>query len=426
MSVSALLGLADSIRGSFAISALRVFDTVVVSAESFLERGPLLLRNAITGSVPEPWRWLVNSLITIAVILAGFGTLFAFLTLAERKILGRVQNRPGPNRTGPFGLLQPFADGIKMLTKEDIVPTAADHVLHFLAPVALLAFSILAFAVIPYGRNLVPVELDAAVLYFFAAGAATELAVFMAGWASHNKYSLLAAMRALAQLISYELPLLLSWVPVVMLAGTLSTTGIVAAQAGWRWGWLPNWYVLTPWGIAGFSIFFVAALAESNRSPFDLPEAESELIAGHLTEYSGFKYALFFMAEYFGMTALSGMAVTLFLGGWHAPLPVLEFVPSYAWFALKLLLLLFVFIWVRATLPRLRMDQLTRFAWKFLVPLALINLATTAFWWISRDWSDSLQLARWLIALVLVAGPFLALGRSLTRGIGPRVYRYAD
>ena len=180
-----------------------------------------------------------------------------------------------------------------------------------------------------------PVELDAAVLYFFAAGAATELAVFMAGWASHNKYSLLAAMRALAQLISYELPLLLSFVPVVMLAGTLSTTGIVAAQAGWKFGFIPHWYVFTPWGFAGFVIFMVAALAESNRSPFDLPEAESELIAGHLTEYSGFKYALFFMAEYFGMIALSGMAVTLFLGGWQAPLPFLEFIPSYAWFGGK-------------------------------------------------------------------------------------------
>src|SRR5690606_9372933 len=180
-----------------------------------------------------------------------------------------------------------------------------------------VALSLLGFAVIPFGRHLIAADLDAAILYFFAAGAATELAVFMAGWASHNKYALLSAMRALAQLISYELPLLLSMVPVVMLAGTLSTTQIVAAQAGWVYGFLPHWHVLTPWGFAGFAIFMIAALAESNRSPFDLPEAESELIAGHLTEYSGFKYALFFMAEYFGMCALSAMAVTLFLGGWQ-------------------------------------------------------------------------------------------------------------
>src|SRR5947209_1403255 len=215
---------------------------------SRLEQLPITLRNAVTHSLPHPWQWVANSLIAILVVLFIFATLFALLTLAERKILGRVQNRPGPNRTGLpftklrlFGLGQPLADGIKMLTKEDIVPRAADHVLHFLAPVALLAFSIMTFAVIPYGRNLVPVELDAAILYFFAAGAATELAIFMAGWASHNKYSLLAAMRALAQLISYELPLLLAVVPPVMLAGSLSTTGVVAAQAGWKFGFIPHW-----------------------------------------------------------------------------------------------------------------------------------------------------------------------------------------
>jgi NADH-quinone oxidoreductase subunit H len=396
-----------------------------MASDPWLERMPLLLRDSVTGGFPEPWRWLVNSGITIGLILGVFGLLFAFLTLAERKILGRVQNRPGPNRTGFCGLLQPFADGVKMLTKEDIVPKAADHLLHFLAPVVLLACSILAFAVIPYGRHITPIELDASILYFFAAGASTELAVFMAGWASHNKYSLLSAMRALAQLISYELPLLLSWVPVVMLSGSLSTTGVVAAQAGWKSGWIPQWHVFTPWGFAGFVIFFVAALAESNRSPFDLPEAESELIAGHLTEYSGFKYAIFFMAEYFGMTALSGMGVTLFLGGWHAPLPVLEFIPSYAWFGAKLLTLLLAFIWIRATLPRLRMDQLTRFAWKFLVPLSLINLGTAAFWFLSAGWTGPLQIARWLIAIALVVGPFITLGRKLTSGISPRTYRYA-
>jgi NADH-quinone oxidoreductase subunit H len=389
-------------------------------SDALLERFPITLRDALTGGLPEPWRWLVNSLLAIVAVLVAFATLFAFLTLAERKLLGRVQNRPGPNRTGPFGLLQPLADGIKMLTKEDVVPRAADQVLHFLAPVALLAFSILTFAVIPFGRRLVPVELDAAVLYFFAAGAATELAVFMAGWASRNKYSLLAAMRALAQLISYELPLLLSIVPAVLFAGTLSTTQLVEAQ-----GTLPGWHVFTPWGFAAFAIFFVSALAESNRSPFDLPEAESELIAGHLTEYSGFKYALFFMAEYFGMCALSGMGVTLFLGGWQAPFGFLEFIPSYAWFAIKLLTLLFAFIWIRATFPRLRIDQLTRLAWKFLVPLALINVGNAAFWAVTRDWSGALQLVRWLVALAVVVGPFLFMGRKLSSGLRPRTYRYA-
>ena len=404
--------------------------------EHFLETAPIALREWFTARLPEPWHWLADSLITIALILALFGALFALLTLAERKILGRVQNRPGPNRTGLpflkgtegklFGLGQPIADGIKMLTKEDIVPRDADQVLHFLAPVSLLAFSILTFAVIPFGKHIIPVELDAAVLYFFAAGAATELAIFMAGWASHNKYSLRAAMRALAQLISYELPLLLSMVPVVMLAGTLSTTGIVAAQHGWKFDVIPHWNVLTPWGFAGFVIFMIAALAESNRSPFDLPEAESELIAGHLTEYSGFKYALFFMAEYFGMCALSGMAVTLFLGGWQAPLPFLEIVPSYVWFTIKLIVLLFGFIWIRATFPRLRIDQLTRLAWKFLVPLALVNLATATFWGLTGLWPGALQLVRWLVAIAMVVLPFVAIGRSLSAGIAPRTYRYAE
>jgi NADH-quinone oxidoreductase subunit H len=386
-----------------------------------LERLPIVVRDFATHALPEPWRWLANSLLAIVTVFAVFASLFAMLTLAERKILARVQNRPGPNRTGPFGLLQPLADGIKMLTKEDIVPRAADHLLHFLAPVALLAFSILTFAVIPFGRHLVPVELDAAVLYFFAAGAATELAVFMAGWASHNKYSLLAAMRALAQLISYELPLLLSIVPAVLLAGTLSTTRMVEAQSGS----LLSWHVFTPWGFAAFVIFFISALAESNRSPFDLPEAESELIAGHLTEYSGFKYALFFMAEYFGMCALSGMGVTLFLGGWQAPAAFLEFIPSYVWFALKLLGMLLGFIWIRATFPRLRIDQLTRLAWKFLVPLALINIGVAAFWARTVEWSAALQIVRWLVAIALIVAPFVVLGRKLSGRVGPRTYRYA-
>ncbi len=396
------------------------------AAEHSLETAPIAVRDWVTGRLPEPWQWLANNLITIAVILAVFGLLFAALTLAERKVLARVQNRPGPNRTGPFGLLQPFADGIKMLTKEDIVPRASDQVLHFLAPVALLACSILTFAVIPYGRHLVPVELDASILYFFAAGAATELAIFMAGWASRNKYSLLAAMRALAQLISYELPLLLALVPVVLLSGTLSTTGVVEAQAGWLFGWLPRWHVFTPWGFAAFVIFMISALAESNRSPFDLPEAESELIAGHLTEYSGFKYALFFMAEYFGMCALSGMAVTLFLGGWQAPLPFLEVVPSYAWFGVKLLTLLFGFIWIRATFPRLRIDQLTRLAWKFLVPMALVTLGVAAFWSLTSGWEGGLRAARWAIAIAAIAIPYLWIGRTLTAGVAPRTYRYAE
>lgn len=409
------------------------------AAESLLERAPLVVRDWFVHLLPAPLQWLTHHLITIGAILAVFGLFFAFTTIAERKLLARLQNRLGPNRTGVpkfsvlpwhlkhtlFGLTQPFADAVKTLTKEDIVPAAADRTLHFLAPVVVVTFSLLGFAVIPFGRHLIPVELDAALLYFFAVGSATELAIFMAGWSSRNKYSLLAAMRALAQLISYELPLILSVVPIVLVTSTLSTSAIVHAQGAWTFGVLPHWFVFTPWGFAGFIIFLVAALAESNRSPFDSPEAESELIAGHLTEYSGFKYALFFMAEYFGLTALSALGVTLFLGGWQAPAEFLQFIPSYVWFMLKLVGMIVFFIWVRGTLLRLRIDQLTRLSWQFLVPLALLNLANAAFWSLSAGWSGPLQIARWALSAAIVVIPFLALGRALTAGYAPRTYRYA-
>jgi NADH-quinone oxidoreductase subunit H len=322
-------------------------------------------------------------------------------------------------------LFQPIADALKMITKEDIVPTAADAVLHFLAPVALVCFALMSFAVIPLGRHLVPVELDAAVLYFFAATGAAELAVFMAGWASHNKFALLGGMRAIAQLISYELPLFLTIVPVIMLTGTMSTTEIVDAQGGWAFGFLPGWFVFTPWGFAAFIIFTISALAESSRAPFDLPEAESELIAGHLTEYSGFKYALFFMAEYLGMTARCGFGVTLFLGGWRAPFPFLEIIPSYVWFGIKLLSMIFLFMWIRGTVPRLRMDQLMRLAWKFLVPLTLINLGNAVFWYASADWAGPMQIARWVASILIIVVPFVVIGRRLSAGVGPRTYRFA-
>ena len=400
---------------------------------SFLERAPLLLRDWIVDGFPDALHWFVHHLLSITAILTVFGLFFAFTTIAERKLLARLQNRLGPNRSGLpwfrslklWGLTQPFADAIKAITKEDVVPTAADRVLHFLAPVVIVAFSLLGFAVLPFGRHLIPVELDAAILYFFAAGTATELAIFMAGWGSRNKYSLLAAMRALAQLISYELPLILSVVPVILVVGTLSTQEIALAQGGWTWGFLPHWHVFTPWGFAGFVIFLVAALAESNRSPFDLPEAESELIAGHLTEYSGFKYALFFMAEYFGLTALSGLGVTLFLGGWQAPFAFLEFIPSWLWFMTKLAGMIVFFIWIRGTLLRLRIDQLTRLAWKFLVPLALVNLLNAAIWVLLANRSPALDVGRWVISAALVVIPFYLLGRRLTAGYAPRTYRYA-
>jgi NADH-quinone oxidoreductase subunit H len=376
----------------------------------------------LVNFAPDPWQPLVSAVISVVGILAIFPGLFALTTILERKGLGRIQNRYGPNRVGPFGILQPVADGLKAMTKEDIVPRAADKVVHFIAPLILVIPVFLALAVVPVGRNMVAVDLDGGILFFFAVGAATELSVFMAGWSSRNKYSLLGAMRAIAQMISYEVPLILSAVTVIMIVGSLSTVKIVEAQAGYFW-WLPNWFVLTPWGFAGFVLFMIAAAAESNRSPFDLPEGESEIIAGYYIEYSGFKFALFFLGEYIGLFAISGLAITLFLGGWHAPLPFLTWIPSYVWFFAKLFGLIALFIWVRGTLPRLRMDQLMNFAWKFMLPMALVNLVATGVWHFMES-----GVARWAVCLLLVLGPYVMLGRALfeNKQLAKRTYRYAD
>jgi NADH-quinone oxidoreductase subunit H len=303
-----------------------------------------------------------------------------------------------------------------------LIPHGADRVVHFLAPLVLVAPVFLALAVVPVGRNMVAMDIDAGVLFFFAVGAATELSVFMAGWSSRNKYSLLGAMRALAQMISYEVPLILSAVTVIMIVGSLSTVKIVEAQAGYV-GIVPRWFVLTPWGLAGFILFMIAATAESNRSPFDLPEGESEIIAGYYIEYSGFKFALFFLGEYIGMFAISGLAITLFLGGWHAPFPFLTWVPSYLWFFGKLLVLICAFIWVRGTQPRLRMDQLMNFAWKFMLPMALVNLVAAGLWhFVGPGFS------RWVVCSLLVLGPYILLGRGLfqRQHLGKRTYRFAE
>jgi NADH-quinone oxidoreductase subunit H len=380
------------------------------------------LKHWLVGHSPVWSQPVVAAVLSVVAIIVVFATLFAVTTIMERKGLGRFQNRYGPNRVGPYGLLQPIADGLKSLTKEDIVPDAADKVVHFLAPLVLVVAAFLGYAVLPVGRNMVAVNLDAGLLYFFAVGSMVELSVFMAGWSSRNKYSLLGAMRAIAQMISYEVPLILSAIAVVMTVGSLSTVGIVESQAGYSGIW-PHWFVFTPWGFAGFVLFMVAATAESNRSPFDLPEGESEIIAGYYIEYSGFKFALFFLGEYIGMFAISGLAITLFLGGWSAPLSFLSWIPSYLWFFAKLIALIAMFIWIRATLPRLRMDQLMNFAWKFMLPMALLNLVTTGVWRFMPS-----GLSRWLVCAVMVVVPYVLLGRGLmeSKKLKKRVYRFAE
>jgi len=370
--------------------------------------------------------WLIqitSSLISIFALLAVFLTLFALMSVLERKILARIQNRYGPNRVGPFGLFQPVADGIKMLIKEDIVPARADKSVHFLAPILIAAAAILALGVIPYGRNMTPFAIDGGILFFFAVGSTTELAVFMAGWGSNNKFSMLGAMRAIAQMFSYELPLLVTVLPVVMVVGSLGPDRIVAAQAEYTYGFAPRWFVFTPWGAAAFLLFFVSGLVESNRTPFDVPEGESEIVAGHMTEYSGFKYATFFMAEYIGMFAISGLGVTLFLGGWHAPASALEFVPSYLWFFGKLSVLLLVYVWVRGTLPRTRIDQIMNLAWKFMLPMAFTCVIAAAVWHYAGR-----GLRGWLWSLIVIASVYTVLSIVLDtrRKFAPRVYRFAE
>ena len=378
---------------------------------------------SFVSSAPDWVQTIISSLINIGAVLGVFLTLFALISVLERKILGRIQNRYGPNRVGPFGLFQPIADGIKLLIKEDIVPTRADKAVHFLAPIMMAAPAILALGVIPYGRNMTAFTIDGGILFFFAVGSATELAVFMAGWGSNNKFSMLGAMRAIAQMVSYELPLIITVLPVVMIVGSLSADGIVAAQAGYSHGFIPRWFVFTPWGAAAFLLFFVSGLVESNRTPFDMPEGESEIVAGHMTEYSGFKYAIFFLAEYFGMFAVSGLAVTLFLGGWHAPLPFLEIVPSYVWFFAKLSVLLFTFIWLRGTLPRMRIDHVMKFAWQFMMPMAFTCLIAAAAWHY-----QSHGLAGWLWSLAILVVVYFALSLFLrtNKNLSTRTYRFAE
>ncbi len=383
----------------------------------------------LVSFLPEAWRPLASALVCVAFVLSVFPAIFSITTIFERKGIGRIQNRYGPNRVGiPFtkirlaGFGQFMPDGVKMLTKEDIVPRAADKVVHFLAPIVMLIPVLLAYSVLPFGRNMTIADYDAGLLFFLAVGGAVEVSVFMAGWSSRNKYSLLGAMRAIAQMISYEIPLILSAVTVVMVVGSLNLSEIINHQNQYTYG-IAHWYVFTPWGLVGFILFFIASLAESNRSPFDLPEAESEIIAGYFTEYSGFKFALFFLGEYLGMFAIIGLGITLFLGGWTSPVSFLTWIPSWIWFFTKMMAIVFVFIWIRATLPRLRMDQLMNFAWKFMLPLALINILVAGIWHFMGAGG-----LRWVVCSVLIFGAYVVLGRGLMHNqkLGKRIYRYAE
>jgi NADH-quinone oxidoreductase subunit H len=311
-------------------------------------------------------------LVKLGIVLVALLTIAAYLVYAERKLLARLQIRLGPNRCGPFGLMQPMADAIKLLTKEDVVPEQADRWIFLLAPAVVAGTALLIFAVVPFGQGftidghpmpLVISDLNVGLLYVLALSSVGVYGVAMGGWASNSKYSLLGGIRGVAQMISYELSLGLALVPVVMLSGSFSMVDIVAAQSR-----IP-YLLLQP---LAFIIFFISAVAETKRIPFDLPEAENELVAGFHTEYSGMRFGLFFLGEYVTMVVLGSLVAIFFLGGWHGPL-----LPPFIWFVIKVVALAFFMIWMRGTLPRLRYDQLMHLGWKVLIPLALLNIVVT-------------------------------------------------
>ena len=340
-----------------------MLDQIFVTLKGFILN---LIGKLLSGTMLD----LASMLINMVAILLFAPVLMMYLTLLERKLVARIQDRWGPNRVGPWGLLQPIADGIKMILKEDITPAAADRILHVIAPVLIVIPALLMFGVIPFGRNMIAVDLNIGIFFFISISSLATMAVVMGGWSSRSKYSLLGGMRAAAQIVSYEVPLGLSLIPVIMYVGSLSTRAIAEAQSGF---FGMHWYVFHSWGFLGFFLFMITGIAEVNRTPFDTPEGESELVGGYHTEYSGMKFALFQMAEFLSSFALAAMAVTLFLGGWNGPV-----LPSWLWFMLKSLALFLVLIWLRGTFPRFRIDQVMAFAWKFLLPLALANIFVAA------------------------------------------------
>ncbi|MBO8159484.1 NADH-quinone oxidoreductase subunit NuoH [Thermosyntropha sp.] len=296
----------------------------------------------------------IAAIVTVNIII---------LIWLERKISGFIQQRLGPNRLGPWGIFQTIADAIKLLTKEDIIPSQTDKIIFRTAPIVFIVISLMLYVVIPFGDGMAIVDLNMGVLYFISVGSLGTIALLMAGWGSNNKWSLLGAMRAVAQMISYEIPLAFSLLGVIMIAGSLKMSDIIAAQNN-------VWFVfLQP---VAFITYFIAATAELNRGPFDMPEAEQELTAGAYTEYSGMRWALFFLAEYTNLFAVSAMAAVMFFGGWQGP-----WLPSWLWLPIKAYIIMLVFFWLKWTLPRIRMDHLMSFSWKVLIPVTLVNLVVT-------------------------------------------------
>lgn len=415
-----------------------------------------LLRSLIGTSLPDWLIVLIAHVITITVIMLAAAFTMMIQVWFERRTIARMQDRIGPNRTGPFGLLQSIADGVKMFTKEDVVPLTADKWVHLFAPVVAVAPVMLMFAVVPWARGVVPSEFGSSVLFVVAVSSISAIGLMMAGWASNNKFALLGALRAVAQLISYEIPAVLALLSVVLMTGTMSLAVLPELQSGvpllgasilcsdancspLLWSDTPSiiraipsqsfdlglgWFVFTPIGLLGFVIFFICVLAEGERTPFDIPEADSEIVAGHTTEYSGMKFALFYLGQFVLNFVLSMITAIVFLGGWQGPgVAALANAGenwsgwaagllSLVYMLLKTWALFFVMVWVRGALPRLRIDQLMDFAWKLLLPLTLVNLLSAALWVGLTQWGEPEgfgfiegmgAIQRQLIALVVTA-----------------------
>lgn len=323
--------------------------------------------------LPKLFDIIVGILIIVVPLLVGV----AYLTLMERKVIAAIQLRKGPNVVGPFGLLQPFADGLKLLTKELIIPSGSNRWLFLFAPILTFSLALIAWAVIPTGAGQVLANINVGILYLFAISSLGVYGIIVAGWASNSKYAFLGALRSAAQMVSYEVSIGFVIVTVLLFAGTMNLSGIVEAQA--KAGWFAfsgSNFILFPM----FVIFFISALAETNRAPFDLPEGESEIVAGYFVEYSAMPFALFFLGEYANMILMSAMTTILFLGGWLPPVHIeaLAFIPAVVWFALKIVVVLFFFLWTRATVPRYRYDQLMRLGWKVFLPLSLLWVVGSA------------------------------------------------